>query len=504
MSLLLAALLSVPAFADILVPTQFETIQEAVDAAVTGDVVVVSPGVYVETVDVATDGITLRGKKATIDAEFGGPCVTVNADDVTIEGFSLINGGDVLTVTDTVSYFGDGATIRDVEIASGAGIGVRIDGGDVTIENTDVTGVLDAGVRIFGATAQSATLIDRVTVRGSGRGISANGGSYRVFNCTIERVDGIGIELVTTSTIGATQVRSNRLTAIGGNGIEVDSDAGGFTELLFNRVSVVDGVGILIDSADGDVDVVRSVVESTADVGIDVASVDFLFVADNTVRDVASDGIVAAALATDSGILEGNRVSDVGGDGISTAGFGMTVLSNRVGSTLGAGIVHDGLNVEIVRNRVRGAGRQGLVHSGNGGLIERNTIQACVLDGILFSGSSNTVIDNRSTGNGGDGIDLHEFAFIVTNANNSIVDNVATGNAHEGIDATGTATAIDGNRVSGNGGLLGPQIAGAGNDVDGDDSPDGTVSSFVGNKIGGGPQAPGDPFTAQRLDIGEG
>ena len=52
-----------PAGADgvLRVPDEFGAIQEAVDAAAPGDLVLVSPGTYNEAVNVVTDEITIRG-----------------------------------------------------------------------------------------------------------------------------------------------------------------------------------------------------------------------------------------------------------------------------------------------------------------------------------------------------------------------------------------------------------------------------------------------------------
>src|SRR5215510_4237939 len=87
--LLLAA---APLRADTLkVPSQFESIQAAVDAAVAGDVVQVAKGIYNENVVVSTAGITLKGKGATIDGRIQGNCLAINANDVTVESLTLIN-----------------------------------------------------------------------------------------------------------------------------------------------------------------------------------------------------------------------------------------------------------------------------------------------------------------------------------------------------------------------------------------------------------------------------
>ncbi len=55
------------------VPEEFATIQEAVDAASPGDLVLISPGVYNEAVNVTTDEITIRGldrNEVVLDGQF--------------------------------------------------------------------------------------------------------------------------------------------------------------------------------------------------------------------------------------------------------------------------------------------------------------------------------------------------------------------------------------------------------------------------------------------------
>ena len=78
----LAALGAAPtAFAGTLnVPSQYPTIQAAINAASTGDVVLVAVGTFKENIDLKGKAITIQGKdrkKTLIDGSNGGPCITM-------------------------------------------------------------------------------------------------------------------------------------------------------------------------------------------------------------------------------------------------------------------------------------------------------------------------------------------------------------------------------------------------------------------------------------------
>ncbi len=75
------------------VPSTYPTIQQAVDAAHAGDVVLVSPGVYREQVTVTTSDITIRGldrNTTIVDGEFSRPMVFLvqDADNVVVENIT--------------------------------------------------------------------------------------------------------------------------------------------------------------------------------------------------------------------------------------------------------------------------------------------------------------------------------------------------------------------------------------------------------------------------------
>ena len=75
----------------------YDTIQEALDNAKDGDLIVVKPGTYIENLHVGSQ-IELIGSGNTetiIDGGYQGTVVTINADGVTISGFSIVNSSDV-------------------------------------------------------------------------------------------------------------------------------------------------------------------------------------------------------------------------------------------------------------------------------------------------------------------------------------------------------------------------------------------------------------------------
>jgi parallel beta-helix repeat protein len=75
------------------VPGDFAGVQEAIDAASPGDLIVVDGGIYRENVNV-TKRLTLRGlNMPVVDAGENGSAIILSADGIVLEGFSLKNSG---------------------------------------------------------------------------------------------------------------------------------------------------------------------------------------------------------------------------------------------------------------------------------------------------------------------------------------------------------------------------------------------------------------------------
>lgn len=90
--------------AELHVPAQYATIQAAVDAAANGDVVVVGPGTYRETLDLGEKELTLRGSAGAAETILDGSGGTtsiltarnVEPRRVVVQGFSFRNGHGAL------------------------------------------------------------------------------------------------------------------------------------------------------------------------------------------------------------------------------------------------------------------------------------------------------------------------------------------------------------------------------------------------------------------------
>ena len=85
-----------PAEGVIAVPADYATIQEAVDAAAPGDLILISPGTYYEAVNVGTDNLTIRGldrNTVVLDGEFelDNGIRVLGADGVAIENMTAMN-----------------------------------------------------------------------------------------------------------------------------------------------------------------------------------------------------------------------------------------------------------------------------------------------------------------------------------------------------------------------------------------------------------------------------
>ncbi|MEX2626626.1 MAG: right-handed parallel beta-helix repeat-containing protein, partial [Ilumatobacteraceae bacterium] len=241
------------------VPGDHATIQEAVDAAAPGDLVLVAPGVYNEAVNVTTDRLTIRGldrDQVVLDGEFelDNGIRVLGADGVAVENMTAQNytrngffwtgvdgyRGSYLTAYRTGDYgvYAFDSVRGQIEHSYAAG---SPDAGFYIGQCFPCDAVIDSvisehnGLGYSGTNSGGNLLIVRSTFRNNRAGLVPNSGSYEL--CYPERETTIVGNLVHSNDQPDTPAIDVAILAMG-NGILV---AGGVRNVIERNLVAVHG-----------------------------------------------------------------------------------------------------------------------------------------------------------------------------------------------------------------------------------------------------------------------
>jgi hypothetical protein len=385
-SLLVLSALAAAARADVLhVPKDFATIQEAVNAAVADDQIVVAAGSYDEVVVIAgKDHLELRGQGQVflVGGQALEASLLVDSSSVIRLAHLRLQGvaGDAIALNDSTDV-----TVDHCRVEDSTGAGVRVTGCEVV----EVDHVVVAGTQDFGLRAQDSGFVtlSRCTVSGIDQDSVSVQGCHDVVvdRVTVDGANENGIDLldVSSAVVRKCLVRDPTFSAI--------SVTGNDALIEKNRMLDVDvTAGGLFSTAAGCVVRGNRVVGAGFAYNVGGAQLQLL---DN--RSIKA-GLLGLGIGGGSPVVaSGNRVLKAAGTGIQVAGPDFSALTdNRVhGAAVGLQVSAD--NVQALDNRVSGAANEGFLVHGTGCVFVGNKAHGSGL-ADLFDDSSggNTYVDN--------------------------------------------------------------------------------------------------------------
>lgn len=417
------------------------TIQDGIDAASAGDTVKIGKGVYFENVTIPSDrdGLTLRGDRKTIldpgedsdenTADNAGHGITVEADDVTIRGFTVRNGtGSAIVLAADVA----GAVVTQMRF---------VHCGQECIESAD------------SGQPNPDTVVTKSTFLGGNNesAVDLAGDRIEVSRNSILGGDNVGVEVE-----GDDIVFERNQVLLTGNDSDCVNLVGNRVEAVKNVVEGCESDGIEVT---GDQALITQNRLEDLDNGITVIGEDPV-VTKNRIRSAFDDdGInVLCSGSCGSGEVSGNQVfqgpDDVDGIVVVASAPGFEVVKNVVEQVSEEAFNLDILDGLVSQNR---AIDSGIVESnescfeirGDGSQIERNSASGCS-DGFEIRGDDNTLENNTASGGTHDGFDVQADATGNTLTNNRATDNAGVGFEISDGNPAATNTTLTRNRASGN------------------------------------------------------
>ena len=372
------------------VPGDFASLQAAVNAALTGDEIVVASGSYEETLLIdGKSSITLRGQGQVILR--GGDAITAtikltDCTDVTIEriGFEQ-SASRAVEVEES-----DGIRLSRCRIDGTGGNAVElINCGGTVIERCVIRQPGGLGIAVFEC---SGTLVSQCRIEEAGDSAIriSNLGNTIVERCQLIRPEKFGVEIgVFVSALGCAVLR-NQIVEPGVGGLRLNGAQAIARE---NKIVRPGSVGIEVQSGGGGAILEGNLVIRPGDYGL--------------------------AIFGANAIVRGNRVVKPGSVGVVADVSGLTLTDNTFVAPLGSGVdLQSGVSSGFVaRNRVLNAVSNGFAIGASNLLVLENQALGCDGDGFLVSNGPNQIAHNAAKGSGQ--FDLNETSML----SNSFFDN---------------------------------------------------------------------------------
>lgn len=164
--------------AEIRVPEDYATIQEAIDAAASGDTIIVGPGTYEEDLTISgKSDITLKSSEGAENTSIRGSILIEDSNGITLDGFTITAPEE----TNGINVRGEvsGLTITNNVITECGRTGIDFQGeySNVLIENNDITYNGFDGINLGGTGSNIAVRGNNISYNGQ---VNARGTGIRI------------------------------------------------------------------------------------------------------------------------------------------------------------------------------------------------------------------------------------------------------------------------------------------------------------------------------------
>jgi hypothetical protein len=380
-----------------------------VDAAATGDTIMIRPGRYLEHVVITTPGITLDGSKAIIDGSYSGLCLSVHADNVTLISLTFDNGGptagDATLEPGGLLVVGTGENIQRCKARSCGGFGIKLMG-DGEVFQCEVIACQGPGLVVESGNAGGpASRLSRNEIHNCAEGIVVLGGPVQMDHNNARANNGNGISVSITGT-GSVQLGSSSLSrddASGnqGTGLLVNDELGGIG-LIEHEDLVQNGIGLDVTALVAglklnDIDVTEN---SVGGAHLRTLGAEF---SNSRVQRNTNYGIVvesAGGAADGNNTVRGSKILANGGDGVHVTSGGNTVHDNYIKDSYGDGLqIAAGDKNVVAYNQILNSRNDGLDNWGTNTLISTNNAFNNAGADLAGIGDGNGTVDAASSGN---------------------------------------------------------------------------------------------------------
>ena len=356
--LLLVAVPCRSALADVLhVPHDYDTIQEAADAAVDGDTIAISGGVYDEAVVVSnlSDVRILAKGKVVIDPPNVAAGLTVqNCTDVDVIKVRVSGA------TDGIVFSGcTGGSLQKCRVEDVSGSGIVIDDSQfVLVEKCRVENTGGHGVSL-GPTLPSddCNLLLNTIISPGDAGFDVSGDWNSLESNRVLDAAGDGFRTAAVPVAANNEMALNKVIHAGGNGFVIGGDD---NELWVNKAIQPAGHGFQLVSGTGHVVGFCKAIKPGQDGVLGDATAVQVSVFNSSFKKPGADGVVvggdnsfvtkckiAAAgvngcvVGGDSGYWMGNHATGSGDDGFQMEGTGNTLTKNKAHGSHGGYDLND-------------------------------------------------------------------------------------------------------------------------------------------------------------------